>query len=40
MLRWFVSDLGVDGLFTDFPDMARAALDGQGAVNTNFRKDA
>jgi glycerophosphoryl diester phosphodiesterase len=40
MLRWFVSDLGVDGLFTDFPDMARAALDGPGAVNKNFRKDA
>ena len=28
MVRWFVSELGVDGLFTDFPDRAREALAG------------
>ena len=26
MLRWFVNDLKVDGIFTDFPDLACAAL--------------
>lgn len=26
MVRWFVTELSVDGLFTDFPDRARAAL--------------
>ncbi len=26
MVHWFVSSLGIDGLFTDFPDRARAAL--------------
>ncbi len=26
MVHWFVSGLGVDGLFTDFPDRARAAV--------------
>lgn len=31
MVHWFVSGLGIDGLFTDFPDRARAAL-GAGAV--------
>lgn len=28
MVRWFVAELGVDGLFTDFPDRAREALTG------------
>jgi glycerophosphoryl diester phosphodiesterase len=27
MVAWFVETLGIDGLFTDFPDMALAALD-------------
>ena len=27
MVRWFVENLSIDGLFTDFPDLARAALD-------------
>jgi glycerophosphoryl diester phosphodiesterase len=26
MVEWFVTELGIDGLFTDFPDQARAAL--------------
>jgi glycerophosphoryl diester phosphodiesterase len=26
MIRWFVAELSIDGLFTDFPDLARAAL--------------
>lgn len=26
MVRWFADTLGVDGLFTDFPDLAREAL--------------
>lgn len=28
MVRWFVDELGIDGLFTDFPDRAREALAG------------
>ena len=28
MVSWFVETLGIDGLFTDFPDLALAALDG------------
>jgi glycerophosphoryl diester phosphodiesterase len=28
MVHWFVSELAIDGLFTDFPDRARAALAG------------
>ena len=27
MVRWFVENLSIDGLFTDFPDRARQALD-------------
>ena len=27
MVRWFVERLGVEGLFTDFPDRARRAID-------------
>jgi glycerophosphoryl diester phosphodiesterase len=27
MVRWFVDNLSIDGLFTDFPDLAREALD-------------
>ena len=27
MMRWFVRGLNVDGLFTDFPDLARQALE-------------
>ena len=30
MVRWFVNELAIDGLFTDFPDRARAALPGGG----------
>jgi glycerophosphoryl diester phosphodiesterase len=26
MIRWFVDELAIDGVFTDFPDLARAAL--------------
>lgn len=26
MIRWFVDELAIDGLFTDFPDLAREAL--------------
>ena len=26
MIRWFVDELAIDGLFTDFPDVARRAL--------------
>ena len=26
MLRWFVNELAIDGVFTEFPDLARAAL--------------
>ena len=32
MLRWFVTELGVDGLFTDFPDRAAAVFDELGLV--------
>lgn len=28
MIRWFVDELGIDGLFTDFPDIAVQALRG------------
>lgn len=28
MVRWFVTELRIDGLFTDFPDLTRAALAG------------
>ena len=27
MVRWFVDELRIDGLFTDFPDLTRAALE-------------
>jgi len=30
MVRWFADNLGIDGLFTDFPDRARAALGAGG----------
>ncbi len=26
MIRWFVDELAIDGVFTDFPDLARTAL--------------
>jgi len=26
MIRWFVEELAIDGVFTDFPDLARIAL--------------
>ena len=26
MIRWFVDNLKIDGVFTDFPDMALAAM--------------
>ena len=26
MIRWFVDELAIDGIFTDFPDLARSAL--------------
>jgi glycerophosphoryl diester phosphodiesterase len=26
MVHWFVDTLQIDGLFTDFPDLARSAL--------------
>ena len=26
MIRWFVDELAIDGVFTDFPDLARMAL--------------
>jgi len=26
MIRWFVDKLKIDGVFTDFPDMALAAM--------------
>ncbi len=32
MLRWFVTELHIDGLFTDFPDRAAAVFDELGLV--------
>ncbi len=26
MIQWFVDELSIDGVFTDFPDLAREAL--------------
>ena len=31
MIGWFAGELAVDGLFTDFPDLARQALEQRGA---------
>jgi glycerophosphoryl diester phosphodiesterase len=29
MIRWFVDELAIDGIFTDFPDLARSALNNE-----------
>jgi glycerophosphoryl diester phosphodiesterase len=34
MVRWFVDQLGVDGVFTDFPDLALQALRAKGIATT------
>jgi glycerophosphoryl diester phosphodiesterase len=34
LVRFFASDVGIDGLFTDFPDRARAILAGQPQVDS------
>lgn len=36
MLDWFASSLAIDGLFTDFPDLALAALAAGGAASANL----